>query len=757
MLDTYLFRGLRPVERRLIYISGVGILICLYILLYFNFSDFRNSQLEKEIGVLAETESDIRIKNYAQTLWQSARKDQKVREGDKVYTGNRSFATVRLKNESRIELKENSLVEFKKLNNENIADLAEGEYRVAIVKDLRVAIRGQMARIEGNSEIILKVDKNKNVTVETLQGAPTIQYQAKTYNPTKEATTPLTFDAPEPLPEVSDTKPVSVNTDSKTYDYYLKLYDVYDRIGQNLKIKNAKNQIVRLTVPLGVETFDSSSEIFVEYSANSDLSNPRQYSLDALDRSLPQVFLGDNYWRASQNNKEWSSTAHFFVRTLLLPTSKIEAQVSRQQLFMKSGQAEVDVVLKTTTNANGYLVESSRSPIFDQNAITHWSYENSLHLRFVKTGVYYYRFRAVDEDLRLGEWSDTARFEVVDPPALDAPRFARQEYTATTGENLILSWNESESAKNYKVKIYNTTEEKIVEEVVTNPFLRWKPQNAGNYYAEVRSLDSYNRISEPGKASIAVKAIQVRISNVENDKKEESNLIEEAEEEREVASEEPEQNLEVITQYQTVKLGLNADFVLSRFTFSTNYYDGFNSKALTDADILPVATPGLQATGLMWKDHHGLEGLLQKNLTSNEPGAADFYTLEARYHFRFYNSSRPPGDVGFHVSPFIGYELYSNSNSTNFLSDYKMLKLGMFLEMPLMSRWTLGFTAAYGTGDSLTKYEALMDVSYFFKKQWALGAGLKTSVLFGATPEFPLYPEYREGYSLGQFNLRYFF
>ncbi len=760
MGDSYLFRGLKPFERRLIYLSCLGILFCLYLLRFHNFSNLNNGQAEKEIGYLAETQSDIRIKNYAQTLWQSAQKNQKVREGDKVYTGAKSFATISLMNESRIELKENSLVEFKKLNNQNIANLDEGEYRVAVLKDLKIAIKGQIASIEGSSEIILKVDKNKNISVETLKGTPTIQYQSKTYSPTKESQLDIAHLQPEPLTEVSAATPIQVSLESKNYDYYLKLYDVYDRIGSQLKLKDKSTQLVRLKVPLTIETFDSSSEILVEYSNQKDFSDSRRFSVDSLDRSLPQVYLGDNYWHCSQNEKDWSSKAHFHVRALVLPTSQVSARFDKQTLYLRDGLAEVDVHLSTQTTANGFLVESSRKPLFDSGATTYWSYQSQLHLKFTQPGKYYYRFRAVDEDLRLGEWSETTTVDVNESANLIAPQFARQDYKTTSGESLLLSWNNPDKMKNFKVKIFNTTEEKIVEKVVTNPFLRWTPKNAGNYYAEVQSIDPYQHLSEPGTASITVKAIEVRVTESESSQgggKGAGETEGQDGEDRDVASEISKDDLDVKMQYPVIQLGFNADFILSRFTFSTNYYDGFNSKALADARVAPIATPGLQATGLKWYDHHGLEGLIQKNLTSNEPGSADFYTLEGRYHYRFYDSQTRADNVGFHISPFVGYEMYSNSNFANFLSKYSLLKVGVFFELPLMNSWTLGLTGVYGTGDSLTKYEAMWDMAYFFKKQWAMGVGLKTSILFGTSDEFPLYPDYREGYSLGQFNLRYFF
>ncbi|MBY0384247.1 FecR domain-containing protein [bacterium] len=754
---TYLFRGLKPFEQRLIHVSNVGILICIYLLLFHNFSSADKNKLEKEIGVLTEAKSDIRIKNYSNTLWQSAKKNQAVREGDKVYTGNRSFATINLMNESKIELKENSLVEFKKLKNQNLADLEEGEYRVAIAKNLRIAIKGQVANIEGDSEIILKIDKNKKISVQTLQGTPTIQYQTKTYKPTVE--NPVAIERINPETPVrsgeSTNAGLQVDTQTKTYDYALKLYDIYERSGQQLKPKSNINSLVRMSVTLPVETNDRTTDIFVEYSNQQDLSGARRYSMDAMDLSLPQVYIGDNYWRAQQNKGLWSDTGHFVVRSTLLPASEVKANFSSTQLFLyKQQSAEVDVSLSTAAEANGFLVESSKNPNFDSTSTIYWSYQNNLHLRFSQPGTYFYRFRAVDENLKLGEWSETTKLEILDAPSLVAPQFARTEYKTTTGDSLLLSWSNPDQAKNFKVKILNTTEQKIVEKVVTDPFLRWTPKNAGDYYAEVRSLDSHNRISDAGRTNINVKAIQVRISEIEKPQKD----IEKWEEEdREVASESAKEDIEIKTQYPTIQLGYNADFILSRFTFSTNYYDIVYSPALSASNDTPVATPGLQVAGLKWLGHHGAEFMAQKNLTSNEPGAADFYTAELRYHYRFYNGSDRPDRIGFHLSPFVGYELYGNSNSTYFISNYNMLKLGAFFELPIMKSWTMGLTGAYGTGSSLTKYEALWDISYFFKKQWTMGFGLKSSVIFGVTDEFPTYPEYREGYSLGQFNLRYFF
>lgn len=766
---------MKRIERQLIYFSFAGILFCLYLLQFYNFSNLNSQKLEREIGYLAETQADIRIKNYAQSLWQAAKTSQAVREGDKIYTGEKSFAMINLKNESKIELKENSLVEFKKMKNMNIADLEEGEYRVAVVKDLKIAIKGQIAKIEGQSEIILKVAKNKTISVETLQGAPKIQYQSKVYSPTKEAPASIEIMAPlnneqktnagiaeneaerdpsnfeEEAPEDIN---VQINADTKTFDYNVKMYDVYERDGQQLKNKTSAKTLVRFAVPLEILTFDSTKEILIEYSTAADLADSRQYSADALDRTLAQVYLGDNYWRASQNKKDWSSTGHFVVRATTLPESEVKAKVSDTTLYLKNGSAEADVELSTNIEANGYLVESSYSANFSKNSTTHWAYQNKLHLQFNKTGNYFYRFRAVDENLRLGQWSRTVTFEVLELAPLKAPQFVRSEYITNSDENLLLSWSNPDQLEKFKIAITDAKDKTVLEKTISSSSFEWIPRNPGTYRAEVRSVGSNNRISEPGLAAVIVKAAIIRLSKLTDsftgeDKSEDS---------RQTASKnETNENIEVKTQYPVIQLGLNADFVLSRLTFSTNYYDIVYSPVLSASSDIPVATPGLQVSALGWKNHHGGELSVQKNLSSNEAGAADFYSAEARYHYRFYDSKQRGDQVGFHISPYVGYEIYSNSNSVYFVSKYNMAKLGMFFELPIMKSWTLGLTGAYGTGSSLTKYEALFDVSYFFKKQWTMGLGLKSSVMFGTTEQFPTYTDYREGYSLGQFNLRYFF
>lgn len=781
MGELHVFRGLQSTEKKLIYISLAGIAFCLYLLQFYNFSDSKAAKLEREIGFLSEAQSDIRIKNYAQSLWQSAKSQQKVREGDKIYTGEKSFALINLKNESKIELKENSLVEFKKVKNMNIADLEEGEYRVAIVKDLKIAIKGQIANIEGQSEIILKVAKNKTISVETLQGTPKIQYQSKVYSPTKEAPSTIEIMAPVSNPnqlnsdiadedegsrEPSNTEveeapqpvAVQINAEVKTFDYSVKMYDLYDRDGQQLKLKPAGRTLVRFAVPLEILTFDSTKEIFIDYSNNADLSESRQYAADSLDRTLAQVYLGDNYWRASQNKQDWSSTGHFVVLPVTLPSSEVKVRLKDNSLYLKNGTADVDLQLSTNIDANGYLVESSHTASFDRKSTTHWAYESKLHLQFNRAGTYYYRFRAVDENLRLGEWSKTTPIEVLELTPLKAPQFVRSEYTTNSDENLLLSWSNPDQLEKFKIAITDAKEKTILEKIVSDPSFEWTPRNPGTYRAEIRSVGSQNRVSEPGLAAVIVKAAIIRLSKLTDSFTGGPTGDEAGDESRKTASkEDASKDIEVRTQFPVIQLGYNADFILSRLTFSTNYYDTVTSQALNASSELPVATPGLQVAALGWRGHHGGELIVQKNLSSNEPGAADFYSAEGRYHYRFYDSKDRPDLVGFHLSPFVAYEMYSNSNSVFFVSKYNMAKLGLFFELPLMQSWTMGLTAAYGTGDSLTKYEALFDVSYFFKKQWTMGVGLKSSIMFGTTSQFPTYPDYREGYSLGQFNLRYFF
>ena len=104
---------------------------------------------------------------------------QGVHLGDKLFTGDKSSAQIRWARTS-FSLGENSLVEFRRINDQNLADFQSGTYRLFSNGRVKIAINGKVVEIDAdNSEFQIVVNGKNDISIKTLKGGGAIKMDGR--------------------------------------------------------------------------------------------------------------------------------------------------------------------------------------------------------------------------------------------------------------------------------------------------------------------------------------------------------------------------------------------------------------------------------------------------------------------------------------------------------------------------------------------------------------------------------------------------
>lgn len=181
----FLFRQI-SLEKKLIFsASFLSIIFFVLAMQYENLFYFSHelSANEPVVGDLSMRENDTRYKSSVSYSWEDARLEQKIHHGDSIFTGHSSMALVRLSSGSDVVMGENSLVVFNQGLNKNMMNLAEGNFRVSIQGEVKIAIQGQVTTLRSRtkSEIQILAHKNKPLKLKLIHGEATVKIQQQQF------------------------------------------------------------------------------------------------------------------------------------------------------------------------------------------------------------------------------------------------------------------------------------------------------------------------------------------------------------------------------------------------------------------------------------------------------------------------------------------------------------------------------------------------------------------------------------------------
>lgn len=123
------------------------------------------------VGHVDFLQNDTRFRPSTSLSWRSARNEQAVRLDDNLFTGDRSSAHVRLKNSNSIHMGANTLIVFRQIEGMKLPDLSDGNFRLQVKGEMKLAINGEVTTIDGkDSEVQVYIDKSKKPQIKLLKG-----------------------------------------------------------------------------------------------------------------------------------------------------------------------------------------------------------------------------------------------------------------------------------------------------------------------------------------------------------------------------------------------------------------------------------------------------------------------------------------------------------------------------------------------------------------------------------------------------------
>lgn len=702
-------------DRRLIYIAIIGILICLYFLLFDSGHSKSDRTGQVEIGSISLSDNDTRHKEKGTYVWTPLDSEEKVYIGDSIYSGKKSQVTVTLNEGGSVNVGENSLVTFENLDNQSVLDLESGKFKLKVNGSMRVAMQGELMTIDGSkSEVEVVIAKNKKPQIKVTTGTAKI----------KKDTTIVKFDATVVM---------------KPLNYYWKLYDHFILIGNELFEREEPVPFVNIPNKISWSHI-ANKPAMLEWADNPRFLKKTSFQAPANGFDLNKAFIGDNYWRVSFDGLEWSKPQKFTLNTDFVPRAEPVPDSLYYEVPFLSDSLSLSVPLKTSLEPTGFVVQASLDEKFKpSDTKSFWSPSKSVNLSFYKPGMYYYRFKTVNQNQEISTWSKTVRFNIFKPDAPQAPLVAKNSVEGMVGDKMTVAWKSKPQVTRFE--IFESTNRKI-KRSKGNSF-SWIPAQPGRYKARAYQVNKY------GLQSPASNFIDIVIHP--------KPVI--AKEERKPAKEE--NTVKAKNKKPVEEKLLNERYKYSQFTVQGMLWT-IQSTEQKINNTSPPYTTGLGLHTLLWKGSHGFEGTFKSGVLGfNEPGrdSTPLKSIEPRYHYRFITRSPFSFTRELMYSFFAGFEVYRNS-ATNVSNQYDLMKFGTSIEFPLKKHWATGGEFVYGHGlDSSTKFEVSGNLHYFFDPDWSFGFGYRLH-LFDAGSEKSsaagILP-YREGYTEGFSVLNYYF
>ena len=750
-----LSNGLGKGDRILI----AGSILCLLVSTYFLMNDDLLTGMVfpsgKSIGRITARQNDTRHRANDSIAWYNTKESQEVHVGDAVFAGKESFATVELQKGESLTVGENSLVSFREIENEKLANLELGNFRIKVDGTVKIAIHGEVTTLDGkNSEVQLYLGADKKPKLKVLKGKAVVKTKkgkAITVEDTRSIADldvlqqPQARTVPPPLPEM----PINLSKSVKL-TYTWRLYDLYEQRDSQLFERAKRPELVPAVAKLGWAKSEEN-KASVEVADNREFSAGSKFEANESFINASPVYLGKNFWRVSFDKVNWSQPETFTVEAHFLKGVKPMATTPTHEIALVTEKAAQTIAIQSPIEALGFVYEASQDEAFATGQTrTFWSPTSKLNLAFYKPGKYFYRFRIVTKQHELSDWSDNLAFYVFLPDLPPAPHLAEATKKGFISDNFSLKYN-SKTPFN-EIDILDKNDNVVAK--FDSAKATWKPKEAGQFRAIAFAKNSYGQRSPPSKTT----KIMVR----EKPKP----IIAKAPIKPIPSAQPPQRKLAAVDSQIKTKLNLSHDsFVNEKYRDSELSMDGFLWTLQSTQQVLsntqaPVAS-GLGLRGLHWWNHSGVEGVVKSEVLAANQAAHEtsLKDLEARYHYRFFTPFPFHLARELQISIFGGYEMYRNTG-TYFSNQYDLMTFGTSLEFPVAYRWSMGGEFVYGDGtDSSNKEEVTGHFKYYFEKTWAVGFGYRLHLFqAGSAAAAPMgVLPYREGYTEGFTTLDYHF
>lgn len=473
------------------------------------------------VAQVSEIKNDVRYK-FADTFsWLDAEKKQNIRLGDALFTGAGSESNVLFRNGDLMTIGEKSIVLFSQIEGADVPQLHQGEIKITINGKRKFLLNGQVTEFQGkNSRIQIHFDEKKFPKVKLLTGSVTTIHEGLkkpiSLIPERELILDLP-EAPQPrkvasnetIPEPKKVTQLESEVDQVFYNYNFKLYDIYENENQTLKKRKELPIAVNIKIPLHWRVQGSIDKVYGQISNEENFSQLIQtFETIGSDYEAQKIFIGDNYWRVSTDQKNWGTINRFnlIADFVPYPPPSIKIESENGVLYRLKDDFEIRGKLESSSETLHFVIEYSQDPNFgtEQTQVI-WQPEMNFKLPYNSLGPVYLRARGLNSQNELTHYSPVTQVFIKSPELPQAPTLTLNEYKRYVNEPLLVSWTSSQGISTYKTEIIDSDEHIILTETGQKPSLQWTSSNPGDYRARLFSIDRWGRQSRrPSEIKIQI-------------------------------------------------------------------------------------------------------------------------------------------------------------------------------------------------------------------------------------------------------------
>lgn len=374
----------------------------------------------ESLGFVTFQSNDTRYKPANSFSWSKSNQQQKVYQSDSLFVGEKSQAEVQISAKGKLNIGENSLVVFNKVQNQDVANLQLGNFSLNVHGKVKLAIQDEIIELDGKeTKIQIVINKNKSIKplIKAIQGKAKVVINQKSIEIEKDTILPvLTTAVANKLDIPPDVQieeplriplPVSEAVESRTY--FWKLYDLYQLKNGELSKKEEMPETVELQHQLQWKNFPEEQQDTYVTVANSKEFLPNFRTMKAKDNqiNIGEVFIGKNYWRISHDQKNWSATHELNVTAMVrTPAPKMDSL--KNNFAFDNAPIYADVRINHVEAVKGAVLEISESPYFPiEQTLIQWTAKPQAQIKITEPSTLYVRSRSVFLNNELSDYSNT--------------------------------------------------------------------------------------------------------------------------------------------------------------------------------------------------------------------------------------------------------------------------------------------------------------------------------------------------------------
>lgn len=387
-------------DKIILSVSALIILFYSYLLYDDSFLFIEESSSNQQIGILSQSENDVRRKSIESFLWTPARKELLLREKDSIFTGEGSHAEVTLKDGSAIKLEENSLVTLTLKEGELELNLKYGEIKTELKEIAKLQIKSddENITIQNDKKTRSKASIRKRSTgpakVDVLDGAISLSSKNKTEKVLLTKSETLNINSSG---EIKKARPAKINLLTPN-DSKITLLNSKQGFYLNWNGENTHNEVL----------FISKDSQF-----SNILMTKNQISPKVLIQDLDK---GSYYWKieaADDSNKKLSSSVQSF-EVIVFNTPTINSPENNATLTFNTKEnlknwftpIKIEWISSFSTNEIQLSTEPTFTKPFENKKLTSNQFLNNF-----RPGTYYARIRGHYNN-SASSWSPINKFTV---------------------------------------------------------------------------------------------------------------------------------------------------------------------------------------------------------------------------------------------------------------------------------------------------------------------------------------------------------